>query len=376
MKFALFCHSIVSDWNHGNAHFLRGVVRELQALGHDVTVFEPRNGWSRWDLCADAGPNAQFEFERVFPTLQVRTFMADRLDVAAALRDADVVLVHEGTDPELVRRISHCRRDRRAQVRLFHDSHHRALTDPHAMTRYDLSGFDGVLAFGSLLAQLYERRAWSTRAFVWHEAADVRLFRPMPEIAPQADLVWVGNWGDDDRTAELREFLLEPVRRLQLDASVYGVRYPEPALAELAEAGIRYGGFLPNHRVPEQLARHRVTVHIPRRPYAAALPGIPTIRVFEALACGIPLVCAPWRDCERLFSPGHDFLVVRDGDEMQDTLRLLLGDPARARELAAHGLATVRARHTCAHRAQELLGIVAQVREQRRVLPLVLGEAQ
>ena len=62
-------------------------------------------------------------------------------------------------------------------------------------------------------------------------------------------------------------------------------------------------------------ARHRVTVHVPRRPYVTALPGIPTIRVFEALACGIPLVCSPWHDEEGLFGR-EDFLIARDGDAM------------------------------------------------------------
>ena len=57
--------------------------------------------------------------------------------------------------------------------------------------------------------------------------------------------------------------------------------------------------------MPEVFARFRVTVHVPRRPYVEALPGIPTIRVFEALACGIPLVCAPWDDAEGLFTPGR-----------------------------------------------------------------------
>ena len=98
-------------------------------------------------------------------------------------------------------------------------------------------------------------------------------------------------------------------------------------------------------------------VHVPRGPYVAALPGIPTIRPFEALACGLPLISAPWNDAEGLFTPGEDFLVVRDGTEMRRTLRTLLADPERARELAAHGLETVRARHTCAHRAAELMNI-------------------
>jgi spore maturation protein CgeB len=88
-----------------------------------------------------------------------------------------------------------------------------------------------------------------------------------------------------------------------------------------------------------------------------ALPGIPTIRVFEALACGIPLVSAPWDDAEGLFSPGRDFLVARDGAEMRTHLRALLDDPAMAHALAERGRAAVLARHTCAHRVDELLAV-------------------
>ena len=47
MRLVFFVHSLVSDWNHGNAHFLRGVVRELIARGHDVRVYEPEDAWSR-----------------------------------------------------------------------------------------------------------------------------------------------------------------------------------------------------------------------------------------------------------------------------------------------------------------------------------------
>jgi spore maturation protein CgeB len=100
---------------------------------------------------------------------------------------------------------------------------------------------------------------------------------------------------------------------------------------------------------------------VPRRPYARALPGIPTIRPFEALACGTPLVCAPWDDAEGLFRPGQDYLVARDGAEMRRQLRAVLEDPGLARALAESGLATIRARHTCAHRADELLGFVGEV---------------
>jgi len=52
MRVVMFCHSLVSDWNHGNAHFLRGVCAELIARGHSVGVYEPRDAWSR-DLQAE-----------------------------------------------------------------------------------------------------------------------------------------------------------------------------------------------------------------------------------------------------------------------------------------------------------------------------------
>ncbi len=102
-----------------------------------------------------------------------------------------------------------------------------------------------------------------------------------------------------------------------------------------------------------------MTVHVPRRPYVRALPGIPTIRPFEALACGVPLVSGPWKDVEGLFTAGEDYLLVRDGVEMRDALDAVLRDDELAAALAARGLETIRARHTCAHRVDELLAIVA-----------------
>jgi spore maturation protein CgeB len=359
MRVVLFCHSLLSDWNHGNAHFLRGVVSELGARGHEVRVFEPRDGWSVRNLIADHGVAALDEVRAVFPALDPVRYDAADLDLDAALDGASLVLVHEWNDPDLCRRIGAHRARGGGYRLLFHDTHHRSVTDEAALSRQDLSGYDGVLAFGQVVRDIYLQRGWARRAFVWHEAADTTLFRPRRGTRADNDLVWVGNWGDGERTEELEEFLIAPVRELGLRATVHGVRYPEAALDALARAGIVYGGWLPNHRVPEVFGRARVTVHVPRRPYATALPGIPTIRPFEALACSIPLVSAPWTDCEGLFTPGHDFMVAADGADMKRHLRALLADPAAAEAMASRGHRTVLERHTCAHRVDELLGIVA-----------------
>ena len=54
----VFCHSLASDWNHGNAHFLRGVARALVARGHEVVALEPAGAWSVRNLVAERGPAA------------------------------------------------------------------------------------------------------------------------------------------------------------------------------------------------------------------------------------------------------------------------------------------------------------------------------
>jgi spore maturation protein CgeB len=143
------------------------------------------------------------------------------------------------------------------------------------------------------------------------------------------------------------------------------VRYPAEALDLIRAAGALYHGFLPNARAPEIFACHIATVHVPRRFYVTSLPGIPTIRVFEALACGVPLVCSPWEDREHLFRRGTDYLLASDGAAMEKHLRALKDDAELRRELAANGLDTIRARHTCAHRAKELLSIVASLKGAR-----------
>lgn len=358
MRFVMFYHSLVSDWNHGNAHFLRGIVAELLARGHDVQVYEPSGNWSLTNLLENHGSGAVESFQRAFPHLRSRAYDPSTFDLASSVSDADVVLVHEWNDPVLIAALGELRAN--AAFRLFfHDTHHRALTAPAEMRRFELQNYDGVLAFGRVIRAIHLDRGWARAAWVWHEAADARVFRPQPNVAPEVDVVWVGNWGDDERAVEIFEFLIEPVRRLRLSARVYGVRYPAHARAALRAAGIEYGGWLPNYQAPSAYARARVTLHIPRRPYARALPGVPTIRMFEALACGIPLISAPWDDMERLFEPGQDYLVARSGDAMCAHLETLIAKPRFAQQIAEHGRRRVLNRHTCTHRVNELLGICA-----------------
>jgi spore maturation protein CgeB len=362
MRFVLFYHSIRSDWNHGNAHFLRGVVRELMLRGHQVDVYEPRDGWSRTNMLSEPGAvEAEDRFRKLFPGVSAGTYDPASPDLDDMLGGADVVLVHEWNDPRLVASIGRFRARNGGFLLFFHDTHHRMVMQPWEAERYDLSEYHGVLAFGEIIRQRYLERGWAGRAWTWHEAADTALFRPGIGSASRKGLVWVGNWGDDERSRELLEFLYEPVRALGLQADIYGVRYPGHALETIARCGARYRGWLSNLLVPDVFAGHEVTVHVPRRPYVESLPGIPTIRVFEALACGIPLVCSPWDDAESLFRPGQDYLVAKDGQAMAGAIADILNDPGLAASLVGSGLQTVLAKHTCCHRVAELLKICSDL---------------
>ena len=361
MRIVYFTHSLRSCWNHGNAHFLRGVLSELVARGHDVRAYEPAGAWSLSNLLKDAGEAGLDPFRDNYPELEPIEYEPNA-DLSQMVDGADLVIVHEWNEPKLVAEIGRLRARGARFLLLFHDTHHRAVSAPEQMRAYELDGYDGVLAFGATLAQVYQEWGWGGRVFVWHEAADTRRFHPPVHDGEREGLVWIGNWGDDERSQELVDFLLRPARDAGLPLDIYGVRYPDAAKRTLAEYGACYHGWIANASAPEVFARHLATVHVPRRFYTAMLPGIPTIRVFEALACGIPLVSAPWDDCEHLFRVGEDFLMVRNGAEMTEALVELKSNRDLRERLVRSGLETILARHTCAHRVEELLDILEQLR--------------
>lgn len=356
MKIKMFYQSLISDWNHGNAHFLRGTVKELMKLGHEVQVFEPMDGWCLTQLLKDKQKSSIQGFHTYYPGLRSFFYDPETFQPEHLLEDADLVLVHEFNTHELVKQIGMYRARNAHFTLLFHDTHHRSVSQPDDMGFYDLRFYDGVLVFGETIRQIYLQNGWASNVWTWHEAADTDLFKPLdrPKVG---DVVWVGNWGDEERSQEIVEYIVNPVKELGLKATIYGVRYPEKAKQILKEAGIAYNGYLPNYKVPEVFAQYRVTLHVPRRYYTKILPGIPTIRPFEAMACGIPLISAPWKDAEDLFRGEEDFAMVYSGEEMTKKLQQVLSDPAYAENLALSARRTIIQRHSCRHRATELMAI-------------------
>jgi len=365
LQFRIFAHSWLSDWNHGNAHFLRGLARELVRMGHAVACYEEQGSWSLTNLIEEGeiAQRAIAQFRREFPELNVHFYQqGPGLDstLDQALRGADVVVVHEWTDPEVARKILSYKEGFGFRA-FFHDTHHRAYTNPAEILRFPLDLFDGVLAFGEPIRRIYLDGFGAPRAWTFHEAADTAHFHPL-DHEREFDLLWIGNWGDEERTPELMEYLVSPIARISdCKAVAYGVRYPEQGRRSLQGAGIEYRGYLPSLMAPQAYARSALSLHVPRRQYTNGLSGIPTIRVFEALACGATLVCAPWQDVEQLFRPDDDYVVVNSGEEMHARLRWLLKDESARRQIGANGRQTILQRHTCGHRALQLVAICEEL---------------
>jgi spore maturation protein CgeB len=96
-----------------------------------------------------------------------------------------------------------------------------------------------------------------------------------------------------------------------------------------------------------------------------ALPGIPTIRPFEAMACGIPLITTRWRDTEQLFREGKDYLMAKSPGQMRRLIQSLIASKNRRQELAGRALETIRRRHQCDLRAGQLEDICGTLRAKR-----------
>ncbi len=363
MRFVLFYHSLLSDWNHVCAHGLRGIAHELLSLGHSVRIFEPADGWSLHNLLEQAGGGVVKAFHATYPRLRSHFYDPAGVDLDEVLADADIVIAHEWNAPGFLRRLGEHRRGTHEYKLLFHDSPHRSpqcggLQAPLEIRAHALRWYDGVLASSDALRRLHQARGWAENVWTWRDAVDTRVFRTWPgDPVRSLDLVWIGNWGNGERSGELEEFLIEPVRTLGLRARFYGAGYPPEVLHVLRASGIDYGGWIPDFAVPSAYASARFTANVPRTMTADGLPHTSVIRVLEALACGVPVVTAPWDECDRMFTPEVDLLVARDGREMQRYFDSLLHDPEFARFVGANGYQTVVSRHTCGHRAQELLDI-------------------
>ena len=285
MRVVMFCHSLVSDWNHGNAHFLRGVVaRAARARPRGRASTSRATAGAVANLCASTATAALDAFRAAYPGAASRSATTPAtLDLDAALDGADLVLVHEWNDPELVARASARTARRSGRYRAAVPRHapplrHRPRGDGRATTSRD---YDGVLAFGDVIRDLYLRarlgrsaRGPGTRPPTPASSAPLRRREPRGRSRLDRQL---GRRRAHRRAARVPARAGARARPARARATACAI----PSDAPRALRRRRHRATAAGCRtidVPAVFARYRVTVHVPRRPYVEALPGIPTIR--------------------------------------------------------------------------------------------------
>ena len=373
MKFVYFTHSLASCWNHGNAHFLRGVLRELSVAG---TRSRPRAGrapGASRTCSQDHGEAGLDAYRAHYPELSSQTLRTRHRSGRAARRRG------RGDRPRVERAVAR-RRDRppapqrRAGSR---SSSTTPTTAPSAIRTRSAPSTSTATTACSPSARHWRRSiaagagatAFTSGTRLRTRACSVRLRRR----TSGAGLVWIGNWGDDERSAELESFLFRPAqtRRPCRSTSTASAIRTTP-WRRSRRYGARYRGWLPN-------AARAGGLRAPSRDRARAAP----------------LLCrhaAGHSDDPRLRGAGlrHSAGLARPGatrkacsvpatrlssspatrPRWSAISRALANDADLRRSLVASGLDAIRSRHTCAHRVDELLAILATLGAPRAPLEM------
>jgi spore maturation protein CgeB len=344
MKIVILGLSITSSWGNGHATTYRGLVRELSRRGHEVLFLERDVPWyaANRDL-----PEPPWGTTALYGSL-------DELHEqhAGAVREAELVIVGSYV-PEGVR-VGDWAQQHAEGLVAFYD-----IDTPVTLAKLErgeheylhprqIPGYDLYLSFtgGPTLKRL-EREFGARRARVLYCSFDPELYFPEPQEL-QWDLGYMGTYSDD-RQPSVRSFLLEPARRHpQGRFIVAGPQYPDTALWP---ANVRHEP----HLAPTEHRRfynsQRFTLNVTRRDMIRA-GWSPSVRLFEAAACGTPILSDRWPGLESLLVPHQEILLV---DRTLDVLDILqrCGEDERLR-MAERARRRILAQHTAAHRAAEL----------------------
>ena len=337
--------SITSSWGNGHATTWRALVRELVAAGHDVLFLERDVPWyaAHRDM-----PHPPWGRTALYGSLD-----ALRDTHAAAVREADLVLVGSfvpdgaavGDWVQATARGLTGTYDIDTPVTLARLA--QGIWDtlrPDQIARYGLYlSFTGGPTLGRL-----EREFGSPRARVLYCSVDPTLYHPEPQPL-RWDLGYMGTYSDD-RQPGVEALLLQPAQAWAAGRFIVaGAQYPD----DLAwPANVQHEAHLPPHTHRAFYNAQRFTLNITRADMKAA-GWSPSVRLFEAAACGTPILSDRWPGLETLLTPGREIVLA---DTTADVLAALQGmDEDARRAMGARARQRILAQHTAAHRAAELV---------------------
>jgi spore maturation protein CgeB len=351
MKIVILGLSITSSWGNGHATTFRGLVRELVKRGHELTFLERDQPWyaSNRDL-----PNPPFG-----TTVLYASFDELRERHVDTVREADLVIVGSYV-PEGVR-VGDWVQQEAGGIKAFYD-----IDTPVTLAKLQrgdheylhprqIPGYDLYLSFtgGPTLKKL-ERGYGSPRARVLYCSFDPELYFPEPQPL-QWDLGYMGTYSDD-RQPSVKAFLLEPARKHpQGRFIIAGPQYPDTAAWP---ANVTHQPHLPPAEHRRFYNSQRFTLNVTRQDMIRA-GWSPSVRLFEAAACGTPIISDRWAGIESLLVPHQEILLVDRTAEVLDILQRC-GEDERLR-MAERARKRILAEHTAAHRAAELEGYALEL---------------
>jgi spore maturation protein CgeB len=344
MKIAILGLSITSSWGNGHATTFRGLVRELARRGHEVTFLERDQPWyaSSRDL-----PDPPYGTTLLYGSLEE---LLDRH--GETVRDADLVILGSYV-PQGVQ-VGDWLQAEAGGIKAFYDIDtpvtlaKLARGDHEYLHPRQIPGYDLYLSFtgGPTLRRL-EREYGAPRARVLYCSFDPELYFPEP-AEPQWDLGYMGTYSED-RQPSVQAFLLQPARRHPEGRFVVaGPKYPETASWP---SNVTWQPHLPPAEHRRFYNSQRFTLNVTRQDMIRA-GWSPSVRLFEAAACGTPIVSDRWTGIESLLVPHREILLV---DRTLDVLDILqrCGEDERLR-IAERARQRILAEHTAAHRAEEI----------------------
>ncbi len=344
--------SITSSWGNGHATTYRALVRQLAARGHDVLFLERDLPWyaDNRDMPRPAGARAEL-YDSV-------AALRDRF--AGEVRDADAVIVGSYVPEGIL--VGEWVTSAARGVTAFYD-----IDTPVTLAKLANGGADYIskalipkydiyLSFtgGPTLARL-EREFGARMARPLYCSVDPEHYAP-ESAEPAWDLGYLGTYSDD-RQPMLTQLMLEPARGLRDHRFVVaGPQYP----ADIAwPDNVERITHLPPRAHKGFYNAQRYTLNITRADMVRA-GWSPSVRLFEAAACGTPIISDWWDGLDEFFEPGREILIARSARDTEEYLHDV--PPAERAQVGARARARVLANHTAAHSAEELELVALEAR--------------
>ncbi|MBV8653000.1 MAG: glycosyltransferase [Alphaproteobacteria bacterium] len=364
MKFVIFGLTISSSWGNGHATLWRGLCRALIRQGHDIVFFERDVPYYAANRDLDELRGGELRLYADWP---------DAIVLARKpLAEADVTIVTSYCPDGIVAGELTLTAPR--AVHVFYD-----LDTPVTLSRLSagqeigyigprgLADFDLVLSYtgGGALTALQDRLG-ARRVAPLFGHVDPEEHRPAePADRYRADLSYLGTYAEDRHHA-LEAFLIEPARRAShrrflIGGASYPARFPWTP-------NLFFVRHLPPSEHPAFFSSSRLTLNI-TRPAMAEMGFCPSGRLFEAAACGAPILSDAWKGLDHFFEPGRQILVARSTEEVIAALEL---SDVELRRMADAAQARVLDQHTSDHRVADL---ERALNETRRAAPVPVMEA-